>query len=145
MSFVPDIQNYFGKGTDFTKLSDAVSDASLMNHSADIKGDLMIDMAKGRAKQYIKRGKQGLAAGQQAGSDAAWGGAISGIGSAVMGGLGGIDFGGARPGMDTSINGVNDNPFNLGGGINGVRGGSPVDSTFGIPTTLPGFGSSSIG
>ena len=95
MSFVPDIQNYFGKGTNFTKLGNAYSDGSAMNYAADIKGDLMIDMAKGRAKQYIKRGKAGLAAGQQAGSNAAWGGAISGIGSAVMGGLqGGFSKGG---------------------------------------------------
>jgi len=95
MSFVPDIQNYFGKGTDFTKLGNAYSNGLGMNYAADIKGDLMKSMAKGRAEMRINQGKAGLAAGQQAGSNAAWGGAISGIGSAVTGGLrGGFSDGG---------------------------------------------------
>ena len=89
------MNEYFGKDTSFTKMSNAYNARNRINIMSDIKGDLIRDQAIKRAEMRRAAGKNALNAGQQAGSNAAWGGAINGIGSAVGGALqGGFSEGG---------------------------------------------------
>ena len=85
MSFVPQMQNYFGKNTDFTKLSSAYGDSNAFGVQADMQGDLIREQAKNRAEMRLMAGEHALSQGQQAGSAATTDGFISGIGSAAGG------------------------------------------------------------
>ena len=108
MSFVPQMQNYFGKDTDFTKLSSAYGDSNALGVQTDIQGDLIREQAKNRAEMRLMAGKHSLSQGQQAGSHAVLGGAISGIGSALGGGIQGGHFGGKSYGGTGSTGGLGD-------------------------------------
>ena len=73
MSFVPQMNEYFGKDTSFTKMSNAYNASNRINIMSDIKGDLIRDQALKRAEMRRAQGKNALQAGQSAGSSAAWG------------------------------------------------------------------------
>lgn len=97
------MQNYFGKDSDFSKLSNLYGDAAAFQQSANIKGDLIRDQAAKRAQMRLLAGEYAKEQGQAAGSAAVTNGAISGIGSAISGGLqGGFGEGGIwNKGTDT--------------------------------------------
>ena len=95
MSFVPQMQNYFGKDTNFTKMSSAYGDAGAYGMSALMKGDDIREQAKTRAEMRLMAGEHALSQGQAAGSAAVTGGFINGLGSLGGGFLqGGLKDGG---------------------------------------------------
>jgi len=104
MSFVPKMQNYFGKGTDFSKLGNLYGDAATFQQSAGIKGDLIREQAAKRAQMRLLAGEYAEEQGQAAGNQAVWSGAIDGVGSAVGGAIqGGFSEGGIwNKGTDAS-------------------------------------------
>lgn len=87
MSFVPKMQNYFGKDSDFSKLSNLYGDAAAFQQSAGIKGDLIRQQAADRAQMRLLAGEYAKDQGQAAGSSAVTNGVISGVGSAVGGAI----------------------------------------------------------
>ena len=104
MSFVPKMQNYFGKDSDFSKLSNLYGDAAAFQQSANIQGDFIREQAANRAQMRLMAGEYAKDQGQAAGSAAVTGGAISGIGSALGGAIqGGFSEGGIfNKGTDAS-------------------------------------------
>ena len=119
MGFVPQMQNYFGKDTDFTKLSSAYGDSNALGVQSDIQGGLIRDQAKKRAEMRLMAGEHALSQGQQAGSHATTSGIISGIeglgGGFLKGGLkdGGFLRGGNNPFQDVSSNDILTNDVGL--------------------------------
>ena len=87
MSFVPKMQNYFGKDSDFSKLSNLYGDAAAFQQSANIKGDLVRDQAAKRAQMRLLAGEYAKEQGQAAGSAKVDNAFKSAIGDAVSGGL----------------------------------------------------------
>ena len=79
MSFVPKMQNYFGKDSDFSKLSNLYGDAAAFQQSANIKGDLIRDQAKKRAEMRIMAGEYAKEQGVAACGNATSLGSVSGI------------------------------------------------------------------
>ena len=109
MSFVPQMQNYFGKNTDFTKLSSAYGDSNAFGVQADMQGDLIREQAKNRAEMRLMAGEHALSQGKAAGRSATTGGILSGIGSLAGGflqggfGKGGFLTGGSGPGKMATL------------------------------------------
>jgi len=95
MSFVPQMQNYFGKGTDFAKLSSAYGDSAALGVKTDIEGDVIKDEAEKRAAARGIAGDYMKSQGQAAGSAAVTGGFIDGATNVAGGFLkGGLKDGG---------------------------------------------------
>ena len=89
------MQSYFGKDTDFSKLSGTMGNAAALGVRGEIQGDVIQDQAKKRAQMRLMQGESMKDQGQAAGSSAVTNGFINAGVSAISGGLqGGFSEGG---------------------------------------------------